>query len=80
MVDEFFFDRVAVEPGDGAQPPGHGGAGAAAGFEVAGKAFDVGPAGLEQAHVMELAPAGVLAQVQRVGLAGQAAVSGQEAG
>ncbi len=29
---------------------------------------------------MLLAPAGVLAQVQRVGLAGQAAVSGQEPG
>ena len=28
MIQEFFFDGVPVEPGDGAQPPGDGGAGA----------------------------------------------------
>jgi hypothetical protein len=53
---------------------------AAAALQVAGEAFDVGAAGLEQAQVVLVAPAGVLAQVQIVGFAGQAAVAGQEAG
>ena len=78
MVEELLLDRVPVEPGDGAQPAGDGGPGAAAGLQVAGEAFDVGAAGLEQADVMLLAPAGELAQVQRVRLAGQAGVAGQE--
>jgi hypothetical protein len=47
VVQEFFLDRVAVEPGDGAQPPGDGGPGAAAGFQVAGEALDVGVASAE---------------------------------
>jgi hypothetical protein len=34
MLEEFFFDRVFVKPGDGAQPPGNGGAGAPFGFQV----------------------------------------------
>src|ERR1035441_6314670 len=80
VIEEFFFDRVPVEAGHGAQPAGDGGPGAAAGFQVAGEAFDVGAAGTEQAQVMLLAPAGVLAQVQLISLAGQAAVSGQESG
>ena len=42
MVEDLFLDRVLVEPRDGAQPPGHGGASAASGFQVAGEAFDVG--------------------------------------
>jgi hypothetical protein len=36
MLEEFFLDSVPVEPGDGAQPPGDGGPGPAAGFQVAG--------------------------------------------
>ena len=44
MLEEFFFDGVFVEPGDGAQPPGDGRAGPAAGFEFPGEAFDVGAA------------------------------------
>lgn len=46
---------------------------AAAGFQVAGEAFDVSTAGTEQAQVVLLAPACVLAQVQlvRPGLARQ---------
>jgi hypothetical protein len=78
VIEEFFFDRVAVEPRDGAQPPGDGGPGAAAGFQVAGEALDVSTASTEQAQVVLLAPACVLAQVQLVGLPGQAAVPGQE--
>ena len=80
MLQELFFDGVPVEPGNGAQPPGHGRPGPAAGFEFPGKAFDVGAADGEQAQGPGAAPAGELAQVQRVRFAGQAAVSGQEPG
>ena len=55
MVEEFFFDGVAVEPGDGAQAAGDGGPGAAAGFEIAGEELDVRAAGLEQAELVLLA-------------------------
>jgi hypothetical protein len=78
VIEEFLLDGVAVEPGDGAQPPGDGSPGAAAGFHVAGEAFDVGAANLEQPHLMLLAPAGELAQVQRVRFARQAGLTGQE--
>jgi len=61
VIEEFFFDGVPVEPRDGAEPTGHRGSGAAAGFQVAGEALDVGAAGLEQPQVMVLAPAGELA-------------------
>jgi hypothetical protein len=63
VIQELFLDGVPVEPGDGAQPAGDGGAGAAAGFQVAGEALDVGAAGAEQGQVAGLAPGGVLAQV-----------------
>src|SRR6266516_4869171 len=77
MLEEFFLDGVAVEPCDGAQAAGDGGPGAAAGFEIAGEELDVRAAGLEQAELVLLAPAGELAQVQLVGLAGQPAVGGE---
>jgi hypothetical protein len=80
MIQQLFLDGVLVAPGHGAQPPRDGGAGTAAGFKVGGEALDVRAAGLEQAQVMLLAPAGELAQVQLIGLAGQAAVPGQEPG
>jgi hypothetical protein len=51
VIKQFFLDGVLVEPGDGAQPPGDGGPGAAAGLQVAGEALDVGAARLEQADV-----------------------------
>jgi hypothetical protein len=44
MVEEFFLNGVLVEPGDGAQPPGNGGAGTAPGFLLAGEGLDVGAA------------------------------------
>jgi len=78
VIEELLLDGVPVEPGDGAQPPGDGGPGAAAGLQIAGEAFDVGAASLEQADVRLLASAGELAQVQRVRLARQARVAGQE--
>jgi hypothetical protein len=80
MLEEFFLHGVFVEPGDGAQPPGDGGAGPAPGFEFSGEAFDVGAADSEQGQGSGPAPGGELAQVQRVGLSGQAAVSGQVPG
>ena len=49
MLEELFLDRVPVEPGDGAQPPGDRGAGPPSRFQVAGEAFDVGAADGEQA-------------------------------
>jgi hypothetical protein len=42
MLEELFLDRVPVEPGDRAQPPGHGGTGAAFGLELTGEGLDVG--------------------------------------
>jgi hypothetical protein len=80
MLNKVFFHDVPVEPGDGAQPPGDGGPGPTAGFQVAGKALDIGASGLEQAKVPLLAPGRVLAQVQRVRFAGQAGITGQEPG
>jgi hypothetical protein len=64
VIQEFFFDRVLVEPGDGAQPPGDGGAGTPVSLQVAGEAFDVGAANGEQVQGADVAPGGELAQVQ----------------
>jgi hypothetical protein len=40
VLEEFFLDGVPAEPGDGAQPPGDGGAGTAAGFQFAGEGLE----------------------------------------
>ena len=80
VAEEFFLDGVAVETRDGAEPARHRRAGTAAGFQITGEVLDVRAAGGEQAQVMLLAPAGVLAQVQLIGLTGQAAVSGEKPG
>src|SRR5215470_4602981 len=56
----------------------HSGPGPAAGLQVTGETLDVGPAGLEQAQVAQLAPGSELPQVQRVGLPRQAGIAGQE--
>jgi hypothetical protein len=71
-VKQVFFYRVPVEPGDRAQPAGDRRPGPAFGFQVTGEALDASATGLEQADVALVAPGGVLPQVQRVGLAGQA--------
>jgi hypothetical protein len=55
-------------------------AGAAPCLQVAGEALDIDAAGGEQPQLVLLAPPCVLAQVQLVGLPGQAAVPGQEPG
>jgi hypothetical protein len=62
------------------QPPGHCGAGSSGGLEVAAEQLDVGAAGGEERQAAALAPGGELAQVQYVGLAGQAGIPGQEPG
>jgi hypothetical protein len=80
VLEEFLFDGVLIEPGDGAQPPGDGSTATAARFQVASEAFDVGAADGEQVQGAGAAPGGELTQIQRVCLAGQAAVPGQEAG
>jgi len=73
-------DRVLAGPGGGGQPPGDGRAGPAHRFQVPREALDVSTADGEQAQRAAAAPAGELAQVQGVRLAGQATVSGQEPG
>jgi len=80
MLEELFFDRVLVEPGDGAQPLGDGRAGPAPDFKFPGEAFDVGAADGEQGQGAAAAPGSELAQVECVRLAGQAPVPGQEPG
>ena len=80
MVEELFLNGVPVEPGDGAQPSGDGGAGPPARLQFAGEGLDVGAADREQRQGPGASPAGELAQVEGVGLAGQSAVPGQEAG
>ena len=77
MLEELFFDRLFAGPGDGAQPPGDGSPGTASCVQVAGEAFDVGAADGQQGQGAGPAPSGELAQVQRVGLAGQAPVPGR---
>jgi hypothetical protein len=56
VLEEFLFDGVLVEPGDGGQPPGHGGAGAPSGFQLAGEALDVAAADGEQDEGAGTAP------------------------
>ena len=80
IIEEFLFGGGPVEPGDGAQPPGDRGAGPALGFQFAGVGLDVGAADREQCQGAGAAPAGELAQVEGLGVAGQATVAGQAAG
>ena len=80
VVQELFFDGVLAGPGDGGQPPGDGGTGAPSGFQIAGEPFGICAADGEQGQGAGAAPGGELAQVQRVGLCCQSAVSGQEPG
>jgi hypothetical protein len=66
VIEQLFLDGVPVEPGHGAQASGDGGPGPAAGLQVAGEALNIGAASLEQPHLVLRAPAGELAQIQRV--------------
>jgi hypothetical protein len=44
MLEQLFLDRELAESRDGAQPPGHGGPGPPAVFQIAGERFDIGAA------------------------------------
>jgi hypothetical protein len=77
MLQKLFLDGVLVESGDGTEPSGDGGAGTAPCFQFAGEGLDIGAADGEQRQRAGAAPAGELAQVEGVGLAGQAALPGQ---
>jgi hypothetical protein len=66
VLDDAFLLGVAVEPDDRAQPAGDRRSGLAVIFEVAGEAFDVDAADVEQAAVVLPAPSGELTQIQRV--------------
>ena len=48
VVENLFLDRVLIEPGDGAQPPGDGGAGPPAGLQFASEGLDIRTADGEQ--------------------------------
>ena len=74
MVQQFLLDGVPVEPGNRAQPPGNSGPGTAMSFQIAGEALNIGTADAEQPQLVDVAPAGELAQVQLVCLAGQPAL------
>ena len=78
MLEQVFLHCVFVEPGDSAQPLGHRRPGPALGFHITGEALDVHPPRLEQAKMPLPGPGRVLAQVQRICLAGQAGVTGQK--
>jgi hypothetical protein len=80
VVDQSFLFGVPVEAGDGAQPAGHGGSGPAEGLQMSAEPFDVDPADTEQRDVSFGAPRRELAQVEPVGIEGQAAVASQEPG
>ena len=64
MLKQLFLDRVLVEPGDGAQPPGDGGAGTPLGLQVPGVGLDVSAPDREQGQRAGAAPRGELPQVQ----------------
>jgi hypothetical protein len=76
--DETLLLGVAIEARHGAQPARDRCPGPAQRLEVAGEALDVDASRPEHRQAAFGAPGDVLAQVQRVGVAGQAAVAGQE--
>jgi hypothetical protein len=73
-----FLFGVAVEARHRAQAACDRRSGTPSSLEVPTEALDVSPAHGEQAQMMLLAPGDELAQIQGVGLAGQAAVAGKE--
>jgi hypothetical protein len=78
VLDHPFLLGVAVEPDERAQPASHRGPRLATVFEFAGEALDIDAAHFEQAVLTLPAPRRELAQIQGVGVAGVAAVAGEE--
>jgi hypothetical protein len=77
--DEPFFFGVAVEARNRAQPPRDRRPRSTESLEMPAKRFDVGAARTEQANLVLGAPGDVLTQIERVRLADESAVAGQEA-
>lgn len=78
VVEQLFFNSVAVETGHGAKTAADGGTSTALGFELPAEALDVSPAHREQVRAVVAAPAHELAQVQGVGISREPAVAGRE--
>jgi hypothetical protein len=71
-------DGVTVEAGDSTEAPSNPRAIAPALLQVAAEAFDVGSAYLEDADAVLPAPDGELAEVERIRLSGESAVSARK--
>ena len=80
VLQKLLLDGVAVEAGDCAKPPGTRRASRPRASRPTAKALDVRSLCLEEVDVVLLAPGGELAQVERVSLAGEPAVTGEESG
>jgi hypothetical protein len=80
VPEKLLLDGVAVEASNCAKPPSNRRTSPATLLEVATEALDVSAPGFEKTDVVLLAPGGELAQVERVSLAGEPAVTGEESG
>ena len=78
--DEAFLFGVAVEAGHGAQPPGDRRCRPAVRLESPAEGLDVAAVRLEQLEVPSAAERHELAQVEGVGVAGEAPVAAEEPG
>ncbi len=80
VVQELLLHGVTVEAGHGAKTTADGRPSTSLGLKLTAKALDVGSARREQVGAVAGAPGQELAQVQGVGVSGEPAVAGQEAG
>jgi hypothetical protein len=78
--DEAFLLAVTVEAGDRAQPPGDRRCRPTLRLEFPAEGLDVTTADLEQAQVASVAERHELAEVQGVGVTGEASVAAEEPG
>lgn len=78
--NQAFLLGVAVEAGHGAQPPGDRRCRPIVRLELPSERFDVTAADLEQTQVAVIAERHELAEVQRIGVAGEAPVVAEEPG
>ncbi|HZA37257.1 MAG TPA: hypothetical protein VE505_20145 [Vicinamibacterales bacterium] len=78
VFDQSFLFGVPVEAGDRAQPSCDRRSRSTARLEFACERFDVSPARLEQSHPDRGHPPRELAEIERVGVAGETGIAGQE--
>ena len=78
MSDYAFLFGVAVEAGDGAQPPGDRRRCTTSSLELTSEGLDVATANLKQPEVAQLAEGDELAEIKRVGVASEAPVASEE--